>query len=272
MNCVLGQYALRKKLSIAGVSRLCLLLTIFAVTAGPIAFAQADTKAAGLLAAALNAFGANTVQDVTLAATVQRNPGAKNDPMQATFKALANGSVQVTYQTSSGAVTETRFLDANGTWAGKWTDDQGNIHELAYHNMMTEPAWFFPLLGIARGLRSTKPDLTVSYDGLGTFQGKAAQHLTIIGTSSSSPQVQAWARTDLYLDPLTLLPAGLTYNEHPDNNVLVDIPVTVTFSKYSVLNGILLPTHVQQFLNSALSLDVQIESANFNSGLTITLP
>jgi len=44
--------------------------------------------------------------------------------------------------------------------------------------------------------------------------------------------VQRLSQTDLYLDSTTLLPAAMTFNIHPDDNALLDIPIEIHFSEY----------------------------------------
>jgi hypothetical protein len=73
---------------------------------------------------------------------------------------------------------------------------------------------------------------------------------------------------DFFLDPTTLLPLGLSYTTHPDNNALLDISVEVQFSDYQSVGGVQIPFHVQKLLNGGLALDLQIHSATLNSGLS----
>lgn len=249
----------------------CALLCILTVFICSRSHAQADAQSTAFLQSALKALGVGTITDVTLTGTARRIAGSTNATVPMTLEALASGSTQLSYQTSPGALVETRTVSTTGIWSGDWTDPQGVTHALAYHNMMTEPDWFFPVLTVIRAL-NTSSGLTVTYIGAETFQGTAVQHLRFIAAPGASAQVQALAQSELYLDAATLLPTALTFNDHPDNNALVNIPVTVLFSSYELLSGILLPAHVQQYRNHALALDLQIQGARLNTGLTITLP
>jgi len=76
---------------------------------------------------------------------------------------------------------------------------------------------------------------------------------------------------DLYLDSTTLLPASLTFQVHPDNNMSVDIFVEVLFSDYRAISGVQVPFRVQKYLNNGLALDLQLETATINSGLSASL-
>jgi hypothetical protein len=73
---------------------------------------------------------------------------------------------------------------------------------------------------------------------------------------------------DLYLDATTLLPAKLEFNLHPDRDAGTDIPVRIEYANYQTVNGVVLPHHLQKYLSNSLTQDIQIQTANFNSGLT----
>lgn len=231
--------------------------------------AQADTQSATFLAAALKAVEAVPIKDVKLTASVRRIAGSMDETGTATYEALSSGSTQSVVQTSTGPLTEIRAWSANGVRTGTWVDQQGKSHTMAYHNMMVEPSWFFPTLTLARALDASS-GFTISYVGLETFHGTSVQHLRIATTNLSTPLITALSQTELYLNALTLQPAGLAYNDHPDNTALVNIPIEVVFSGYQLLGGILLPTDIEQYRNNALAQAVTVQSAVINTGLTIT--
>ena len=72
---------------------------------------------------------------------------------------------------------------------------------------------------------------------------------------------------DFYLDPQTLLPLVITFNEHPDADSMTDIAVQVLFSDYRSANGATVPFHIQRFVNNTLILDIQLASSTINSGI-----
>ena len=61
---------------------------------------------------------------------------------------------------------------------------------------------------------------------------------------------------------------AITFSQHPDNNAIVDIPVEIDFSGYSVVSGVAVPLHIQKFFNGSLLLDISVQSAALNTGLT----
>ena len=70
------------------------------------------------------------------------------------------------------------------------------------------------------------------------------------------------------LDSTTFLPDAITFNIHPDNNALLDIPVEIDFSDYRPVSGTQVPFRIQKFLNNSLFLDFQVQNAAINSGLS----
>jgi hypothetical protein len=76
---------------------------------------------------------------------------------------------------------------------------------------------------------------------------------------------------DFYLDSATLLPAAITYNIHPDNNALLDVPVQSRFSDYRSVSGAKIPFHIQRFLNNTLTKDLEVLNVTINSGISTTV-
>jgi hypothetical protein len=73
---------------------------------------------------------------------------------------------------------------------------------------------------------------------------------------------------DIYFDPETFIPLGLSFSLHADDDANTDIPVEIRFSDYRSVNGISLPYHVKQYINNGVALDIQLETVVFNSGLS----
>lgn len=72
---------------------------------------------------------------------------------------------------------------------------------------------------------------------------------------------------DIYVDAASLLPVSLAFSIHPDNNALQDIPVSIEFSGYRNVSGVMTPFRVQKFLQRSLLLDISIARAAVNPGL-----
>jgi hypothetical protein len=145
---------------------------------------------------------------------------------------------------------------------------------MAFHNLLTEPAWFFPAFAIARRL-SAPQNFIASYIGAEIRNGQAVQHISL---SQPPPfteppgglSLTRLSQIDIFLDSNTFLPAAATLNIHPDNNALLDIPIEIRFSDYRSVNGGQIPFHVERVLNNGLILDLEFQTATLNSGLSPT--
>lgn len=254
-----------------------------------------DPQAVALIQKSLTALTNGTlVTDVTLTGTAHRIAGSDDETGTGTLTATALGDSKVALSFPSGNRTEIRnhsaiplpgsFASVDGLAApptqtalpvGAWSGPDGAMHGMAAHNFLTDPTWFFPALTLAR---LTNPPYVLSYVGVEPFNGTQAIHVTAAQRVAPTlngqapfelpPLTQHLSQIDFYFDSSTLLPLAIAFNEHPDTNALADIPVEVQFSSYQAVQGAQVPRHVQRFINNGLVLDLQIDSAVLNSGLS----
>jgi hypothetical protein len=211
--------------------------------------------------------GPAALTDVTLAGAVRRIVGSDDESGTATLKALASGAARTDLNFSSGQLAE--VIDLSTAPAGAWLGPDRNPHPMAFHNLISEPAWFFPAFAVSR--RLTASGYVVTYVGHETHNGQAVEHVTVyqaapLPNPPGGATFEHLTQTDFFLDSSTTLPAALEFNLHPDNNALVDIPVEVQFTDYRPVNGAQVPFHVQKFLNNTLILDFQVQTVTFNTG------
>jgi hypothetical protein len=136
---------------------------------------------------------------------------------------------------------------------------------------MTDSSWFFPALTLGRLVSSQSS--SVSLIGQEARDGVSVVHLTVSQLFPDLPNkisllMQHLSQMDIYLDSSTQLPVALAFNQHPDNDAGLDIPIEVRFSDYRAVNGVQVPFHIQRFLNNGLILDIQLQATTLNSGLT----
>jgi hypothetical protein len=219
--------------------------------------------------------GPRPIEDVTLTGTVRRIAGSDDETGPAVLKAIAVGASRLELNLPSGQRREVRNASGGspaGAPAGAWSGPDGVSHKIAFHNLVSEPAWFFPAHAIARALSAS--GYAVNYVGHETKDSVAVEHIAIFqksaGSSNAEILLQHLSQVDIWLDSSTLLPAAITFNIHPDNNALLDIPVEVRFSDYRRVSGAQIPFHLQKFVNNGLVLNLQFESAVVNSGLPAT--
>ncbi len=210
---------------------------------------------------ALVALSASTpTSDVTLTGSAHYIVGGDDETGTATLKAMA-GASRIDLNLSSGPRSE--VVNTSASPAGTWSGPDGVSHAMAFHNLLTAPVWFFPAYSITHALSA---GYVATYVGHETREGQAVEHVTISQTSTLQTMAHL-SQMDFFLDSTTFLPVAVTFNIHPDNNALLDIPIEVRFSDYRAVNGVQIPFHVQKFLNNGLILDLQFTTAVLNTGL-----
>ena len=234
--------------------------------------APPDAQATALLQRAFAALsGGQTLNDVTLSGTSRRIAGSDDETGTAIFKALASGSGRTDLSLSSGQRSE--VCDLSTTPAGAWSGIDRISHPIAFHNLLSEPSWFFPAFSIARRLSTS--GYVATYVGHETHGGQAVEHVSVSQTSPfpdplGGASFQHLTKVEFFLDSTTFLPITISFNVHPDNNALLDIPVEIQFSDYRPTSGAQVPFHVQRYLNNGLVLDFQAQSVTLNTGLSST--
>ncbi len=73
--------------------------------------------------------------------------------------------------------------------------------------------------------------------------------------------VERVSTTHLQFGAQTALPLSLRYNAHPEYDENIDIPTEIRYSNYRQTDGVTLPFKIQKFINNALVLELDIESA-----------
>jgi hypothetical protein len=227
------------------------------------------SKAATLLAQSLAAqTGQVALSDVTLSGTAHRIAGSDDESGTAVLKATANGQSRIDLNLLAGPRSEIHGMSPDGP-AGSWSGPDSVSHPIAYHNLVSEPAWFFPAIVVAQGLSAT--GYVVTYIGHETHNSTAVEHISLSQQPSGSLKTVALLRhlsqVEVYLDSTTLLPAAMTFNIHPDDDAGRDIPIEIRFSDYRTTDSAQVPFHIQKFLNNSLTLDFQVQSVMLNTGL-----
>jgi hypothetical protein len=247
----------------------CLVFAVFPTFAQqPVA---TNTQAVALASSALAALNGTTqVSDVTLTGTGTRTVGADVESGNFTLKALGDYQSRLDFVESAGTLSEVFNLSSN-TPQGFWLGTDGTQHPVASHNCLAGEVWFFPSLSVLAQASST--NYTALYVGLETKNGVSVQHIQIVPQSSavsavSNQMLAQIATTDVYLDSSSYLPVAIAFSTHPDDNANLNIPVEIDFSNYQNVQGVSIPFHVQKLMNGSLLLDLTVQSAQVNTGLT----
>src|SRR5262249_19798071 len=155
-----------------------------------------------------------------------------------------------------------------------WIDSSGAKHSMAVLNSWAESAWFFPALSLLS--QATQPNIVFSYVGTETVNNLSAYHLRStrrfpVSNTPNQDFFQRISATDFYIDSASLLPLGIAYVLHPDNDSNVNIRAEIRFADYRSTSGIQVPFHIQQLINDGLALDLTVSSVAINAGIPSTL-
>lgn len=250
-----------KRLVVALIS--LIVSPLWAASSAPPSDPQATAFAAQSVAAMT---GGGAVTDLVLTGNVTRIAGSDQQTGTATLMAKGYTESRVDLSLSGGSWSEIRN-GSTGLNAGNWVGPDSVVHAIAQHNCLTDASWFFPALG-SLASAATNPNVVLAYMGEENPPSGSFQHIQVYTSNSSWPGSQALSTMDFYLDAQTLLPIVIMFNEHPDDDQLVNIAVQVMFSDYRNVNGAQIPFHIQRYVNNSLTLDVQLTSASVNTGVS----
>jgi hypothetical protein len=214
--------------------------------------------------------GSVQVNDITLAGIGTRTAGSDIEAGSASLKALGTLDSRLDLVLTNGNCSEIRN-QANGASQGFWIGPDGTVNSMANHNVLTDAAWFFPPLTVLSQV--SNQNLSVIYVGPDTKNGVAVQHVQFVTqfpamSPGAGELLSSLTTTDMYLNASSFLPVAICFSTHPDNDAGTNIPVEVDFSNYQSVSGVQIPFHIQKFLNGTLYLDLTVQNAILNSGLT----
>jgi hypothetical protein len=227
------------------------------------------------------------------ASTSQSAPtsaGANTETGTVTMVATSAGRTQSTVTISAGNHTEIR--DISGGWPTlSVIGTDSVVHTVTTQSALApHPASFYLPFVLTSGLSSGM--YASSYVGEEIWNGASVQHISLWmvpggSWSGSAQMLQQITQHDIYLDPSSLLPVGMTFTVHPydpanPNRLLlplrdnsVDSVEQVRYSQYQQVQGRLIPFHTHttfQTTHLGVVVDVQLTSVNFNTGATVTVP
>ncbi len=229
---------------------------------------QSDPRALAYAAQSMATLtGGVSIRDVTLTGTATWVAGSERETGAATLVGLGPNESHIELAFSSGTRTEIRDAQT-GIARGKWTTPSGKSGKFAPHNCQTDAVWFFPALSSLAGGQNT----IFTYLGQETRKGERVQHIRSEGQSSrtAATRPEPLSSIDFYLDAATLRPEAISFNVHPDKNMLDNIPVEVDFSDYQNVDGVMVPMHIEKYLQGSLLIDLTISNAAFNTGISLS--
>lgn len=236
------------------------------------ATASRDPQSVILLQRSLAALvGTGTVKDVTLSGNARRIAGSDDETGTTILKATAIGQGRIDLTSPGGQRSEMADISQSPP-IGSWCGSDGAWHSIATHNLSTDPTWFFPAFLINRVLSGA--NYAISPSDSETQAGIAVEHVTIYRqpgfTGKTAALLQNLSQIDIYFDASTLRPAAISFDAHPDDDALTNIPVQIRFSNYQSLQGLSVSYHIQKYIQSGLVLDIAVTTVQVNSGIPAT--
>lgn len=232
--------------------------------------ATSSPQAATILGQSAKALtGSMAVNDVTLTGTVKWVAGSDEETGITTYKGVS-GAYRLDMTFSNGTRSEIVSL-VNNVPAGNWIGPDGTSHAMAKHNLMADPGWF-PNFTLGNVMSS--PNSILTYVGQEDRNGASVIHISAFQqvpniSANLASDLQHLTQIEIYLDPVTLLPASYSYNSHPDDNASLDLATEIRYANYQSVAGTLVPFHIQKYVNNTLAIDLQLESASLNTGITV---
>lgn len=233
--------------------------------------APRDPQAVTVLQEAVRSLaGGMSLSDVTLAGGAERYVGGESQTGTVTIRATMTGRTRLDLVFPSGVYSEVREVSPSSP-AGMWLGKNGAQHAIPLHNLMADPTWWTPALLVSRLLANGNYSVAgVTREMRG---GAAVLHIStaqqLDGTDAKfGSLIEHLSQVDLYLDPSTFLPAIVAFDQHPDNDATIDIPVEIRFSNYQNKGGMNIPLRIAEYVNGRLFLNLDIQTVQLNAGLS----
>lgn len=212
--------------------------------------------------------GGKQILDVTLSGRVTWTIGKVSETGTVTLSGLGTGESRMDLQLSSGNRKEIRDSSTERDW-GTWRKTTSGTGLSSPQNCLTDPIWFFPALGPL----SARPNVVLSYVGQETRDGFTVRHIRsyvyLLSSSTLKSTIQQLSGMDFYLDTATHLPVATVFNTYHDNGANSNIAVEIHFQNYQPIDGVQVPMHIRRFEQGALLADISLETASFNTGLSL---
>jgi hypothetical protein len=207
--------------------------------------------------------GQASIQGFSLSGTTETVAGDSEIPGTFSATCAAGGNSQLSLQLGNTSSAENRS-STSGIQGGFWIDSDGIQHPFAFHNLYTPSSWFCPAIALTDIL--SESNASIQFIGSEVKNGVPVNHYTI----SSVPDSTAFrgdllahlSQVDVFFDPTTSRPIAFDFTTHPDNDALTDIAIEIQFSNYSNASGVWVPCTVEKYVNSTLTLTLQVEAAS----------
>jgi len=208
--------------------------------------------------------GGQPVQQVEISGNASWHVGNLEDTGTVNMAASANGSSQMQLLlSSSGAKTESQTGTGSNTECS-WAGTDGTFHATSADSCLKPLLWFLPAFSLQSSFMPNSlrvSDLGFDNpDGTGSYR-HLQSNLSLSGLPKSlGTKIRSDSNTDLWLDPSSFLPVGLSYSVHPDNGSATQVAIDIRYSNYREVSGVKIPFRIQRYVNGTLQLDIEVNA------------
>jgi hypothetical protein len=210
------------------------------------------------------ATSAKTFSVVNVTANAEWTTGSTHEAGTAQLQAKVDGSASLQLSIGPASRMESQ-TKADNSRTCAWTDAVGTSHKIHGPNCFIAVPWFAPglftqPLSLLPAQLGTIDVGEVSNSGTTLHQINYFLNLADAANSSMS-QANDLSTVKVFYDPQTHLPVSLEYLIHPDNDDAKNVDVRVLFSNYQSTSGVMLPFHIEKYVNRSLQLKLDISNA-----------
>jgi hypothetical protein len=207
-----------------------------------------------------------TIQSVKLDGKAQWTAGSEHESGSVSIQAAADGSSTLALSLGKSSRTETRGALSSRTC--QVTTGDGKAHDLKGPECYRVVPWFAPML-LVTPTSFLADKITVTDDGDVERTGTTYHELSYVTTvPSPDPASQKLFTSStgvkVLYDPVTLLPAGREFDEHPSTNLNQAIHVRIAYSAYQMVGGVKVPYQIDRYVNNSLQLSITLSNVTLN--------
>ena len=202
---------------------------------------------------------------VSLTATAEWTSGSLRENGTAQLLANADGSTNVQLSLGKASRTEVQ-TKVDFSRSCTWIDGARKNHKITGPNCFLSIPWFAPGL-FMQSSAHLSPLLATTDDGEVQKNGSTLHQMSYLlnlesPDSTIAKQIVGQSTVRVFFDPQTFLPVSLEYSAHPDNDDSQNIPVRVVFSNFQSVSGVMIPFHIEKYLQRALQLKLDVTNAS----------
>jgi hypothetical protein len=243
------------------IRRRNLIIVLFSVFAVPISASAQSVTLTAVEQKALTAFNPNAkaFSSITLSGATVWTAGSLQDAGNIEFKASTDGSSSETWSLASQpySVANTSFADGRSCVS---VDSAGKSYQDASPACFRAVPWFAPWMSLL--MLSNNVVLPTSGANITAAAQREAQLQFITNPGStataSSAAIRSGTITELIVDPTTSFINEIDFKQPIDSDPAHVIAYRVVFSDYRPDAGLVLPHHIQRFIQGTLQADTTI--------------